>query len=63
MPRDPFPDQLLQTQRLGRVAVHAADGQALACPYQKLNPGSPGEGCRVGRETGVILSEAKVLGW
>jgi hypothetical protein len=33
------------------------------CPYQKLNPGSPGEGCRVGRETGVILSEAKVLGW
>ncbi len=38
-------------------------GSNVSCPYQKLNPGSPGEGCRVGRETGVIRSEAKVLGW
>ena len=30
MPRDPFPDVLANAQRLGRVAVCAADGEALA---------------------------------
>ena len=30
MPRDPFPDDLAEAQRQGRVAVRAADGQALA---------------------------------
>ena len=30
MPRDPIPDDVLKTQRLGRVAVRAADGQSLA---------------------------------
>ena len=30
MPCDPFPDDVLKAQRLGRVAVRAADGRALA---------------------------------
>jgi len=30
MPRDPVSDDLLQAKRLGRVAVLAADGRALA---------------------------------
>ena len=30
MPRDPFPDEVADAQRLGRVAVRAADGEALA---------------------------------
>ena len=30
MPRDPFPDDVADAQRLGRVAVCAADGHPLA---------------------------------
>ena len=30
MPRSPIPDDVRQAQSLGRVAVRAADGQALA---------------------------------
>ena len=30
MPRDPFPDEEVTAQRLGRVAVCAADGRPLA---------------------------------